>query len=177
MENDGIEIQALAFARKSHGNQKRKYKDELFIEHLIRVAERVKNVPHTPEMVAAAYLHDVVEDTTVTPTQVARTFGKKVGSLVKELTDEYTKGKYPHLNRRWRKKKEVERIAQISWDAKTIKLADIIDNLPSISQNDPKFARIYIPEMEALIEVLAEGNPELLARAQEELRLAKEKAN
>ncbi|MGB3343272.1 MAG: HD domain-containing protein [Aequorivita sp.] len=173
MENDGIEKQALAFARKSHGEQKRKYKDELYVEHLIRVAEMVRNVAHTPEMVAAAYLHDVAEDTPVSLTQVAMTFGKKVGRLVEELTDEYTKAKYPHLNRRWRKKKETERIATISWDAKTIKLADIIDNLPVISQNDPVFARRYIPEMETLVEVLIEGNPDLLVLAIEKLRLAK----
>lgn len=173
MDNE-LEIQALAFARKSHGEQKRKYKDELYVEHLIRVAETVRSVAHTPEMIAAAYLHDVVEDTPVSLRQVAMTFGKKVGSLVEELTDEFTKEKYPHLNRRWRKKKETERIAKISWDAKTIKLADIIDNLPGISQNDPGFARKYIPEMEALVNVLEEGNPKLLARAKEELRLAKE---
>lgn len=173
MENDGIEIQALAFARKSHGEQKRKYKDELYIEHLIRVAEMVKSVSHSPQMIAAAYLHDVVEDTEVTLRQVAMTFGKRVGILVEELTDEFTNEKYPHLNRRWRKKKETERISTISWDAKTIKLADIIDNLPSISHNDPGFSKKYTPEMEALVEVLTEGNPELLAAAKEEVRLAK----
>lgn len=174
MENDGIEKQALAFARKAHGDQKRKYKDELYIEHLIRVAEMVRTVAHTPEMIAAAYLHDVAEDTPVSLNQVAMTFGKKVGRLVEELTDEFTKAKYPHLNRRWRKKKETERIATISWEAKTIKLADIIDNLPGISQNDPGFARKYIPEMEAFVEVLTEGNPQLLLQAQEELKRAKE---
>lgn len=176
MENDNIENQALVFARKAHGAQKRKYKDELYVQHVIRVAEMVRGVAHTPDMIAAAYLHDVVEDTSVSQRQVAMTFGKKVGLLVEELTDEFTKEKYPHLNRRWRKKKETERIATISWDAKTIKLADIIDNLPSISINDPGFAHKYLPEMEALVEVLTEGNPELLAGAKEEVRLAKNRA-
>lgn len=173
MENDGIEKQALAFARKAHGEQKRKYKDELYVAHLIRVADIVKSVSHTPEMIAAAYLHDVVEDTEIPLRKVAMTFGKKVGLLVEELTDEFTKEKYPNLNRRWRKKKETERIAKISWNAKTIKLADIIDNLPSISQNDPGFSKKYTPEMESLVDVLTEGNPELLAAAKEEVRKAK----
>ncbi|WP_026809706.1 HD domain-containing protein [Arenibacter latericius] len=161
-----MEKEALEFARKAHGNQQRKYKEELYIAHPILVAEMLSEFPHTSEMICAAYLHDVVEDTEVSLKQINKKFGKKVAKLVEELTDEFTKEKYPELNRRWRKKKETERIANISSEAQSIKLADIIDNLPSISKNDPGFAKRYIPEMKALVQVLKSGHPQLLERAQ-----------
>ena len=169
-----MEEDALKFATRAHGNQQRKYTEEAYVEHLKRVAETVKTVPHTPEMVSAAYLHDVVEDTPVTIEEVREIFGEKIASLVHELTDEYIKETYPHLNRRMRKKKEVERQAQMSPEAKTIKLADVIDNTMDIVRNDKGFARKYVPEMEALTNVLREGDPELFSRATREVQKGKE---
>lgn len=168
-----MEEEALQFAAKAHGNQQRKYTDELYIEHPKRVAETVKSVRHSPEMICAAYLHDVVEDTPVTLEDIKKKFGGTVAGLVEELTDEYVKEKYPHLNRRRRKDKEVERQAKMSPEAKTIKLADVIDNTLDIVRNDKGFARKYVPEMEALTEALQGGNEELLARAREEVRKGK----
>lgn len=160
-----MERQALEFARKAHGNQQRKYSEEVYIEHPIRVAEMVRSVPHTHEMICAAYLHDVVEDTPVSLQDIERKFGRKIAALVEELTDEYEKENYPHLNRRQRKRKEVERQAGMSPEAKTIKLADVIDNTRDILKNNPGFARKYIPEMEALTEALQGGDFKLLMRA------------
>lgn len=160
-----MEEEALEFARKAHGEQQRKYSDEPYIEHPKRVANIIKTVPHSTEMVCAAYLHDVVEDTPVSIEDIQRKFGRKIAGLVRELTDEYEKKNYPHLNRRQRKQKEVERQAKISPEAKTIKLADVIDNTRDILENDPGFARKYIREMEALTEALQGGNFKLLMRA------------
>ncbi len=173
MSTEKTEQHALDFATRAHGDQKRKYRDELFIEHIKRVADLIKSIPHTSEMIQAAYLHDVVEDTPISLKEIKKRFGSSVAGLVAELTDEFTKEKYPHLNRRWRKVKETRRIAGISYGAKTIKLADIIDNLPSVSQNDPGFANRYVPEMAALVEVLSDGDPTLLQRSQEEVSRAK----
>ena len=47
----------------------------------------------------------------------------------------------------------------------TIKLADVIDNVRSISEEDPRFGRIYVAEKEALLEVLEQGDARLLKRA------------
>lgn len=167
------ENEALEFARVAHGSQRRKYKDEAYIEHPKRVAALVKTVPHTSEMICAAYLHDVVEDTPVTLKEIESKFGTEVAQLVDELTDEFIKESYPHLNRRRRKEKETERQANTSEAAKTIKLADVIDNTPDISQNDPAFARRYIPEMDALVKALQGGDPTLYVRAQNEVEIAK----
>lgn len=172
-----MEQEALEFARKAHGNQQRKYIEEPYIEHPKRVAEIVRTVPHTTEMICAAYLHDVVEDTSVSIQDIERKFGKKIAGLVQELTDKYIKENYQHLNRKARKKKEVERQAKISAEAKTIKLADVIDNTRDILKNNKKFARRYVPEMEALTEALQGGNFKLLMRACYEVQRGKFELN
>lgn len=169
-----MEEEALRFATKAHGEQKRKFTDEPYIEHPKRVAQTVKTVPHTPQMICAAYLHDVVEDTPVTIEEIQEKFGNKVAGLVAELTDEYMKVNYPHLNRRRRKDKEVERQASMSKEAKTIKLADVIDNTMDIVKNDPGFARKYLREMEALTRVLIGGDPTLFEMARREVAKGKE---
>ncbi len=168
-----MEEEALKFAAKAHGDQKRKYTDELYIEHPKRVAEIVRSVSLSPEMICAAYLHDVVEDTPVSLEEIKNKFGGAVARLVEELTDEYVKEKYQHLNRRRRKDKEVERQAKMSPEAKTIKLADVIDNTMDIVRNNKGFARKYVPEMDALTEALQGGNEKLLERAREEVRKGK----
>lgn len=168
-----MEEEALEFAREAHADQKRKYSLEPYIEHPKRVANLVKTIPHSSEMICAAYLHDVVEDTSVDLEEIENQFGNKVATLVDELSDHFTKEEYPHLNRKQRKEKEVKRQAEISTDAKTIKLADVIDNTMDIVRNDKNFARKYVREMDALVNVLKEGNPELLAKAKKEVQKGK----
>lgn len=168
-----IENEALEFARKAHAGQQRKFSDEAYIEHPIRVAEIVKTVPHSAEMVCAAYLHDVVEDTPVSVQDIQWRFGRKIAGLVEELTDVYTKEAYPELNRAIRKKKEAEREAKISKEAKTVKLADVIDNTRDIVKNNRGFARKYIPEMETLVESLQGGDFKLLMLACYEVQRGK----
>ncbi|MEP6260114.1 MAG: HD domain-containing protein [Gillisia sp.] len=160
-----MEEEAKEFAREAHKDQFRKYKNEAYIEHPIRVAALVKTAPHTQEMLCAAYLHDVVEDTGVTLEEIEERFGRKVAALVGELTDEFVKENYRHLNRSKRKEKEVERQLKISREAKTVKLADVIDNTRDIVENDRNFARRYVPEMEALVEALQGGDFKLLMKA------------
>ena len=172
-----MEEKALEFATKAHGAQMRKYSDEPYIEHPKRVAEIVRSVPHTPAMICAAYLHDVVEDTEVEIEEIELKFGKQVALLVQELTDEYMKVNYPHLNRKARKEKEVERQAKMSKEAKTIKLADVIDNTPDIVENDPGFGRKYLYEMEKLTRVLVGGDKELFERARREVARGKKLLN
>lgn len=168
-----MEEKALEFATKAHGEQQRKYTKEPYIEHPKRVAEIVRTVPHTTEMICAAYLHDVVEDTPVSIEEIEQEFGPEIAQLVLELTDEFVKENYQHLNRKKRKKREVERQAKMSPEAKTIKLADVIDNTRDILKNDKDFARRYVPEMEALTEALQGGNFKLLMRACYEVQRGK----
>ena len=68
-------------------------------------------------------------------------------------------------NRAARKTLDREHIAKASPQAKTIKIADLIDNSRSIMAHDPQFARVYLAEKRLLLDVLTEGDPTLYAMA------------
>jgi len=119
------------------------------------VAELVRSVPHTQEMLAAAWLHDVVEDTPVDLVDVEIEFGLEIADLVEMLTDV---SKPLDGNRAIRKEIDREHLRRASPAAKTVKLADLIDNTRSIARHDPNFARVYLREKASLLEALLEGN-------------------
>jgi guanosine-3',5'-bis(diphosphate) 3'-pyrophosphohydrolase len=150
-------LKAIAFAAKAHGEQKRKYTGEPYIVHPIAVAQILGNI-FPDYVIIAAILHDTVEDTPATPQSISENFGYKVAGLVKELTDVFTKEEYPGLNRAQRKSCECDRIATISFEAKSIKLADLIDNTESIVLHDPGFAKTYLAEKQDMLRVLSDGH-------------------
>ena len=157
------------FAARAHEGQVRKYAEEPYIKHPIRVMQQcrlhVKDLP----IAAAALLHDVLEDTEVTKTELSTFLHEKLPAeeakhsllLVEQLTDVYTKEKYPTLNRRQRKEKEHHRLAGIHPDAQTIKYADIIDNSrdKAIPEND--FAEKLLNEYKHLLQKISKGHPVL----------------
>lgn len=150
---------ALIFATEAHGliGQVRKYTGEPYIVHPIEVMMLVRAHGGTDDMQAAALLHDVVEDTPQTLADVFNAFGGPVANLVDELTEPKREG-----NRATRKAVETERLSKISARGQTIKLADLISNTRSIVRHDPGFAKVYLREKEALLEVLTKGSPALL---------------
>ena len=153
--------QARVFAIAAHAavGQKRKYSDEPYHVHPIAVAAMVQTVPgHTVEMVMAALLHDVVEDTGVTIEIIEEVFGPVVARLVAGLTDV---SKLEDGNREMRKTIDRNHTAEQEPDVKTVKLADLIDNADSIITNDIGFARKWMREKEMLLEVLKDGDPTL----------------
>jgi (p)ppGpp synthase/HD superfamily hydrolase len=135
--------------------------------------ETCKEYVHDVAVLSAALLHDVLEDTQVSKRNLSRFLcsimekpqAEKTLSLVVELTDVYVKSDYPTLNRRTRKNKEAERLAEISSDAQTIKYADVMDNVVDIVGQDPQFALIYIRECKQLLQEIDKGNPLLYQRA------------
>lgn len=161
-----ITEKARVFATAAHSaiGQKRKYTDEPYIVHPEMVAFMVKSVPHTNEMIAAAWLHDVVEDTQVTIRDICHEFGVNVAELVMQLTDISVPS---DGNRLVRKEIDREHIAQASPSAKTIKLADLIDNTHNIINHDKDFAKVYLKEKKLLLDVLIEGDPALMKMAKE----------
>lgn len=163
---------ALTFAHAAHAavGQLRKYTLDPYIVHPMAVSGLVAKVDGTLEMVMAAVLHDVVEDTKVTATDIRNLFGDEVGDMVSALTDVYTKEAVPHLNRAARKEAEAKRYANLSYAVKTIKLADMIDNTKSISEFDPGFFKTYAVEKRRLLESLVGGNERLYEVADTILR-------
>ena len=163
-----VAAEALAFATKAHAGQVRKYTGEPYINHPVDVAEIVKTVPHTEAMIAAAYLHDVVEDCGVLRAEITARFGVDVSDLVYWLTDVSIGVK---ANRKERKAMDRAHIAQAPDAAKTIKLADLIDNTRTIAALDPDFWRVYRREKIALLDVLCDGDKTLMAIAKSHVSL------
>ncbi|MDF3208345.1 MULTISPECIES: HD domain-containing protein [Mesorhizobium] len=160
---EALEEKALIFATKAHEGQLRKYTGENYIVHPIAVAEIVKTVPHTPEMIAAAILHDVIEDVpSVSIDDIDAEFGVQVAELVGWLTDV---SRPDDGNRAARKALDLAHTAKAPATAKTIKLADLIHNTLTIKERDPNFWKVYRLEKLALLEVLREGDATLWARA------------
>lgn len=166
-DRDALVAQARLFSRCAHqaAGQIRKYTNEPYYLHPAAVGDMVASeVPDaTPEMIAAALLHDVVEDTPITHAEIAELFGDAVAGMVYDLTDQYTDP--AQGNRAERKAREQERLSRISPEAQTIKYADLIHNTESIVKHDPKFARVYLEEKRALLDVMKDGDPTLWKRA------------
>src|SRR5687767_3762622 len=172
--------QVQQFAKEAHGNQRRKFIDEPYINHPVRVMEHCRKYSRGLPVAAAALLHDVLEDTDVTA-DVLRAFLDKIMSapdarqtmiLVKDLTDVYTHSAFPQWNRRVRKTKESERLASSHPDAQTIKYADIIDNSESIAGSGDDFAAKFLHECRSLLKKMKAGNPELYKIARDTVDVA-----
>ena len=160
---------AKTFATSAHQriDHRRKYSRQPYEVHLKSVANLVKEVGGSEEMIAAAWLHDTVEDTPATHHDIEEAFGAKVARLVYELTDI---SKPSDGNRATRKALDRDHLSTASAAAQTIKLADLIDNARDICKHDENFARVYLGEMAALLEVLGKGDAELMRRARKTLR-------
>jgi hypothetical protein len=148
-----------AHQRIDHSN---KFTNQPYDVHLKAVAQTVASVTGDEEMIAAAWLHDTVEDTTVTFHDIELEFGKPVSMLISEITAVSKPG---DGNRQVRKSIDREHLSKASPRAKTIKLADLMDNCKDICKHDPRFARTFISEALLLMEVLAEGDPQLYQQA------------
>jgi hypothetical protein len=161
-------VRARAFATAAHAaiKQVRKYTGEPYINHPAAVARIVQSVPHTPEMVAAAWLHDVVEDTGVLLDTIRDEFGDGVADLVGWLTD---KSKPEDGNRETRKAIDRDHSAAAPTEAQTIKIADLIDNTLTIEAHDPDFARPFRHEKRRLLDVMTAGDSSLMKIARQQL--------
>lgn len=161
--------QARIFATRAHAaiDHRRKYTGEPYIVHPIEVAEIVRAAGGTDVMIAAAYLHDVVEDTPTTLTEILLEFGFEVANLVGWLTDV---SKPEDGNRAARKGIDLKHSASAPAEAHTVKLADLISNTASITKHDPKFAKLYIREKDLLLDVLTKGDRGLHKRATKQVK-------
>jgi len=126
-------LECVRFAVAAHGRQMRKNGDGPYIMHPIEVAIILlrEGGVTSPEILKAAILHDVVEDTTTTLGQIEVVFGKHVASIVAEVTDDRT------LTASERKRAQVEHIPHLSTEAKLVKFGDKISNLRSMARGVP----------------------------------------
>jgi len=157
-----INIQTIQKAREfganAHFGHVRKYSGEdYFTSHCEVVATTVleycSDYDTLTEMVAAALLHDTIEDTNTTPDEIKNVFGDVIASYVIGLTHASSPG---DGNRAFRKRKDAEFLSRQSKEVQMIKLADIMSNSQDICSQDPQgFAPRYMKEMGYLIPLLS----------------------
>lgn len=153
---------AMVFAREMHADQKRKYTGTPYSDHLAEVAGIVATVldrqyagASHKEMIAVAWLHDVMEDQDVPFNFLRDKFNLTVAEGVQMLSD------MEEGNRAERKRLSCLRLADAPAWVQTIKCADLISNTASIVQLDPKFAKTYLREKAELLKVLTKADPRL----------------
>jgi (p)ppGpp synthase/HD superfamily hydrolase len=146
-------LKALTYATAAHTaiKQQRKYTNDPYIVHPIRVAAIVERFNGTDDMIDAAYLHDVVEDTGITMLDIFDMFGHNISRIVEGLTDI---SKPEDGNRATRKAMDRQHSADATYEAQFVKCADIIDNAADIGKNDPSFNVVYRAEMKLLLDVM-----------------------
>ena len=165
----GLIERAATFAEKAHEGQVRKYTGEPYFNHCKEVAEIVSTVTGSEWMIAAAFLHDVVEDTPYTLCDIQKKFGTDIRFLVWWLTD---KSKPEDGNRATRKAIDHDFIGRAPNSAKTITCADLISNTRSIVERDLKFAKVYLEEKRLLMPCLVGADVRLWNAANELAQLA-----
>ena len=126
-------MKALTFASEAHRDQRRIYADYTpYINHPIKVAEILTTTYVTDEdVIAAALLHDVIEDTEYRYNDILDIFGKEIADIVQECSDDKS---LPKIER---KRLQIEHAATISDKAKLVKIADKIANMQDILHNPP----------------------------------------
>jgi guanosine-3',5'-bis(diphosphate) 3'-pyrophosphohydrolase len=117
-------LQALSFAARAHQGQLRKDGRTPYAAHPSRVCLIVRQVFgfDDPEILAAAALHDTIEDTTTDYDDILEHFGSNVANWVRAMT------KDKRLEEIDREKAYIEQLLQADWQVHIIKLADILDN-------------------------------------------------
>jgi GTP diphosphokinase / guanosine-3',5'-bis(diphosphate) 3'-diphosphatase len=128
-------LRAAAFAARKHRDQRRKDPQASpYINHPIALAELLSTVGAVddPKILAAALLHDTVEDTETTVSELEREFGSEIASIVAEVTDD------KRLPKQRRKQLQIEHAPHLSRSAKLVKLADKICNVRDVRENPPQ---------------------------------------
>lgn len=158
----------LDFATLAHEGQVRKYTNDPYIVHPIAVADLVERHGGSEAQIAAALLHDVVEDTPHTLADINANFGHEIATLVQWLTDT---SRPEDGNRTIRKGIDRDRLANAPAEAQFVKVADLIDNTRSIVEYDPSFAKVYLSEKHDLLTAMTKiHGSSLFSVAQKQIR-------
>ena len=165
LESAQAVLEAAAFAAVKHANQRRKgAAAEPYVNHLLEVAHLISAALSEPDanLLMAALLHDVIEDTGVTREELAEKFSADVVGLVAEVTDDKS------LPKAERKRLQVVHAASISPRAQAIKLADKISNLRAMLTSPPagwnwERRKEYFLWARQVVDGLSQPNPILKA--------------
>lgn len=128
---------AIIFAVKAHHNTERRGKGFPYIVHPMEAVEIVATMTSDQELLAAAALHDAVEDTDVTVEQLREAFGDRVAELVHAESDQldgqvFTGAANEAETWHQRKQAAIDRLAAASHDAKIVAMGDKLSNMRAI---------------------------------------------
>ncbi|MBQ3977942.1 MAG: bifunctional (p)ppGpp synthetase/guanosine-3',5'-bis(diphosphate) 3'-pyrophosphohydrolase, partial [Bacteroidales bacterium] len=126
---------AIVFAVKAHAGTERRGKGFPYIVHPLEAMEIVSTITADQELLAAAVLHDTVEDTEVTEEQIRKEFGDRVASIVASESDTFEEGVKEEDSWHVRKQAAIDRLASASRDAKIVALGDKLSNMRAIARD------------------------------------------
>ena len=169
-------LKAAHFSAQKHSTQRRKDENASpYINHPISVALAIAQIGGVddPEILAAALLHDTLEDTETTPEELEDEFGKKVCEYVLDVTDDKT------LPKDERKRRQIEHAKKISNGAALIKLGDKISNVTDVINNPPEDwdnnrRKEYLDWAEKVIENCPKVNDKMEKKFQEIIKQGRE---
>lgn len=172
----GLILKALRFSAEKHTDQRRKdAKSSPYINHPIQVAETLWRIGGVRDvnLLAAAILHDTIEDTNTTPKELEKEFGEEVLSLVLEVTDDKS------LPKQTRKQLQIEHASHKSEKAKMLKIADKLNNIQDIVKSPPSNWTLerkqeYLLWSEKVVAGLRGVSPELESQYDELLKEGKQ---
>ena len=123
---------AILFAVRAHHNTERRGKGFPYIVHPMEAVEIVATITPDQELLAAAALHDTVEDTDVTIEQIRQEFGDRIAMLVHSESDTFVPGVSEEDSWHDRKQAAIDRLAAASHDAKIVAMGDKLSNMRAI---------------------------------------------
>jgi len=133
--NTDLLDRAIIFAVKAHSGTERRGKGYPYIVHPLEAVEIVATMTADQELLAAAALHDTVEDTDVTVEQIRAEFGDRVAALVAAESDEMPEGVSEQDSWHSRKQAAIDRLSHASHDAKMVALGDKLSNMRAIARD------------------------------------------
>lgn len=119
---------ALEFAIKAHSGVERRGKGFPYIVHPMEAVSIVATITNDQEMLAAAALHDVIEDTDYTLDDIKKEFGERVAHLVSSETDLVVDGKSESESWKERKQYAIDRLAKLDRESKIVAIGDKLSN-------------------------------------------------
>ncbi|MBR6846858.1 MAG: bifunctional (p)ppGpp synthetase/guanosine-3',5'-bis(diphosphate) 3'-pyrophosphohydrolase [Bacteroidales bacterium] len=133
--NTALLDRAIIFAVKAHAGTERRGKGYPYIVHPLEAVEIVATMTPDQELLAAAALHDTVEDTDVTVEQIRAEFGDRIATLVADESEERPNGLSDEESWHDRKRAAINHLAKASHDAKIVALGDKLSNMRAIARD------------------------------------------
>ena len=126
---------AIIFAVRAHSGTERRGKGYPYIVHPLEAVEIVATITSDQELLAAAALHDTVEDTDVTLEQIRAEFGDRVAALVADESDTMPDGLSEEESWHARKQASIDKLSQAGRDTKIVALGDKLSNMRAIARD------------------------------------------